>query len=83
MEIIAAVIIYTLSEGIKENDARLDDIQEQVVELNNDFLKLAGAHSALSARQRIDHDAHHAKIDANKQAIDGMMDALDAFSEAK
>ena len=83
MEIIAAIIIYTLAEGIKENDARLDDIQEQVVELNNDFLKLAGAHSALSARHRVDHDTHHAKIDANKQAIDGMMDALDGFAEAK
>ena len=82
MEIIAAMIIYGLAEGIKENDARLDDLQEQIVDINNDFLALSGAHSALSARQKVDHDTHHAKIDANKQAIDGMMDALDAFAEA-
>ena len=36
MEIIAAIIIYTLAEGIKENDARMDDLQAQVVDLNND-----------------------------------------------
>ena len=75
MEIIAAMIIYGLAEGIKENDARLDDLQEQIVDINNDFLVLSGAHSALSARHKVDHDTHHAKID-------GMMDALDAFAEA-
>ena len=63
MEVIAAIIIYSLAEGIKENDARLDDLQTQIVDINNDFLKLSGAHSALSARHRVDHDAHHAKID--------------------
>ena len=75
MEIIAAMIIYELAEGIKENDDRLDDLQEQIVDINNDFLTLSGAHSALSARHKVDHDTHHAKID-------GIMDALDAFSEA-
>lgn len=81
MEIIAAVIIYTLAEGIKENDARMDDLQAQIVDVNNDFLKLSGAHSALAARQRVDHDTHHAKIDSNMEKIDGVMDALDAFSK--
>ena len=81
MEIIAAMIIYTLAEGIKENDARMDDLQEQIVDINNDFLKLSGAHSALAARQRVDHDTHHAKIDSNMEKIDGVMDALDAFSK--
>ena len=75
MEIIAAMIIYGLAEGIKENDARLDDLQAQIVDINNDFLTLSGAHSALAARHRIDHDTHHEKID-------GIMDALDAFTEA-
>ena len=81
MEIIAAVISYTLAEGIKENDARMDDLQAQIVDVNNDFLKLSGAHSALAARQRVDHDTHHAKIDSNMEKIDGVMDALDAFSK--
>ena len=45
------------------------------VDINNDFLTLSGAHSALAARHRIDHDTHHEKID-------GIMDALDAFTEA-
>jgi molecular chaperone GrpE (heat shock protein) len=82
MEIIAAMIIYGLAEGIKDNEARTVDLQEQIVDINDDFLRLAAAHSDLHARQKLDHDTHHAKIDANKQAIDGMMDALDAFAEA-
>ena len=81
MEIIAAVIIYTLAEGIKENDARMDDLQAQIVDVNNDFLKLSGAHSALYAQHKLDHDTHHAKIDENMAKIDGVMDALDAFSK--
>ena len=81
MEVIAAIIIYTLAEGIKENDARMDDLQAQIVDVNNDFLKLSGAHSALAARQRVDHDAHHAKIDENTAKIDGLMDALEVFTE--
>ena len=63
MEIIAAIIIYALAEDIKDNKAMLLDVQDQIVDLNNDFLKLSGAHSALSARHRVDHDAHHNKID--------------------
>ena len=72
MEIIAAVIIYTLAEGIKENDARMDDLQAQIVDINNDFLKLSGAHSALSARHKVDHDTHHEKIE-------GIFSVLEAF----
>ena len=83
MEIIAAMIIYALAEGIKENDARMDDLQEQIVDINNDFLKLSGAHSALSARHRLDHDTHHAKIDENTAKIDGVMDALEVFNASK
>ena len=63
MEIIAAIIIYALAEDIKDNKAMLLDVQEQIVDLNHDFLKLSGAHSSLSARHRVDHDAHHKKID--------------------
>ena len=81
MEIIAAIIIYTLAEGIKENDARMDDLQEQIVDINNDFLKLSGAHSALYAQHKLDHDTHHAKIDENTAKIDGVMDALEVFTE--
>ena len=64
MEIIAAVIVYALAEGIKENDARMDDLQAQIVDVNNDFLTLSGAHSALYAQHKLDHDTHHAKIDS-------------------
>ena len=81
MEIIAAIIIYTLAEGIKENDARMDDLQDQIVDINNDFLKLSGAHSALYAQHKLDHDTHHAKIDENTAKIDGVMDALEVFTE--
>ena len=81
MEVIAAIIIYTLAEGIKENDARMDDLQEQIVDINNDFLTLSGAHSALVARHRVDHDTHHAKIDSNMEKIDGVMEVLDTLSD--
>jgi hypothetical protein len=76
MEIIAAVIIYTLAEGIKENDARMDDLQAQIVDINNDFLTLSGAHSALSARQKVEHES-------NREKIDGVLDVLDTFAEAE
>jgi hypothetical protein len=83
MEIIAAVIIYTLAEGIKENNARMDDLQTQIVDVNNNFLRLSGAHSALYARHRVDHDTHHAKIDKNTVKIDGVMDALEVLNTSK
>ncbi len=72
MEIIAAMIIYALAEGIKENDARIDAVQEEVVSLENSFLKLAGKHSALYAQHHLDHDTHHAKIDDIKEQLDAL-----------
>lgn len=72
MEIIAAMIIYTLAEGIKENNTRIGAVQEQVVSLENGFLKLASKHSALYAKQRLDHDTHHAKIDDIKEQLDAL-----------
>jgi hypothetical protein len=74
MEIIAAMIIYTLAEGIKENNARMVDLQEQIEDTNNNFLRLSGAHSALYAQQRLDHDTHHAKID-------NIMEVMKNFSD--
>ena len=70
MEIIAAIIIYALAEDIKDNKAMLLDVQDQIVNLNNDFLKLSGAHSSLSARHRVDHDTHHAKIDKINKTLE-------------
>tara|TARA_R110001632_G_scaffold194981_1_gene316493 strand:+ start:2305 stop:2538 length:234 start_codon:yes stop_codon:yes gene_type:complete len=75
MEIIAAMIIYTLAEGIKENNTRIDAVQEQVVSLENGFLRLVGKHSALYARHRLDHDTHHAKIDNIKEQLDALNSA--------
>jgi len=76
MEIIAAVIIYTLAEGIKENNARMDDLQAQIVDINNDFLTLSGAHSALSAQHKVEYES-------NREKIDGVLDVLDTFAEAE
>ena len=81
MEIIAAMIIYTLAEGIKENGARIDAVQEEVVSLENSFLRLAGKHSALYAQHHLDHDTHHAKIDENMAKIDGVIEELDTFAK--
>lgn len=74
MEIITAMIIYALAEGIKENDARMDDLQEQIVDLNNNFLNLAGKHSTLYALHKLDHDTHHKKID-------NIIDTLETLTE--
>lgn len=74
MEIIAAMIIYALAEDIKENKATMADLQEQITDVNNDFLKLAGAHSSLAAQHKLDHDTHHEKID-------GIMSVLDEFAK--
>ncbi len=74
MEIIAAMIIYTLAEGIKENNARMVDLQEQIEDTNSNFLRLSGAHSALYAQHRLDHDTHHAKID-------GIIEVMKTFND--
>jgi hypothetical protein len=77
MEIIAVMIVYALAEDIKENKATMVDLQEQIVELNDDFLRLSGAHSSLYAQHKLDHDTHHAKIDANTKKINGLIDTLE------
>lgn len=77
MEIIAAMIIYALAEDIKDTKATTQDLQEQIVDINDDFLRLAASHADLHARQKLDHDTHHAKIDANKQKIDDLVNTLE------
>lgn len=74
MEIIAAILIYTIAEDIKENKATMVDLQEQIVELNGGFLKLTGSHASLAAQHKLDHDTHHEKID-------GIMSVLDEFAK--
>jgi len=77
MEIIAAMIIYALAEDIKDTKATTQDLQEQIVDINDDFLRLAAAHADLHARQKLDHDTHHQKIEDNKKKIEGLIDTLE------
>lgn len=74
MEWIVALIIYSLSETIKDNQAEINHLQD-------DLLVLQGAHSSLHARQRVDHDTHHKKIDLNKDHIELLESRLDSLSD--
>ena len=66
MEIIAAMIIFGLAEGIKENNAAIVDLQGQIVELQDEvemnFVALSAEISAASARQKVDHDNQEQKL---------------------
>lgn len=81
MEIIAAMIIYAMAEDIKDTKATTVDLQEQIVDINDDFLRLAAAHSDLHARQKLDHDTHHAKIDALRDDLEAVVEALEPLSQ--
>ena len=69
MEIIAAIWLYALSEEMKIN-------REEINALSDEIIILQAAHSSLRARQIIDHDTHHAKIDNNKEAIDNLQQQI-------
>lgn len=72
MEIIAALIIFAMGEEIKSN-------HREINALSDDLLVLQGAHSALHARQRVDHDTHHRKIDVNIENINNLEQKLNSL----
>lgn len=65
MEVIAALIIFALGEEIKAN-------HREINALSDDLLVLQAAHASLHARQRVDHDTHHRKIDLNIERINNI-----------
>lgn len=74
MEIIAALVIFALSEEIKSN-------HREINHLSDDLLVLQAAHSSLHARTRVDHDTHHAKIDKNIEALDNLQQQIDTLAQ--
>jgi len=65
MEVIALVIFLGFGMEINKNTSDIENLDTQL-------LKLQAAHSALHARTRVDHDAHHRKIDQNIEMILGL-----------
>lgn len=65
MEVIALVIFLGFGMEINKNTSDIENLETQL-------LTLQAAHSALHARTRIDHDAHHRKIDQNIEMILGL-----------
>jgi len=66
MEIIAAMIIFGLAEGIKENNAAIVDLQEQIIELQDEveinFVALSAEIAASAATQKVNHDNQEQKL---------------------
>ena len=73
MEIIAAIWLYALSEEMKIN-------REEINALSDDLIVLQAAHSSLYARQRVDHDTHHAKIENSVEAIDNLQQQINILA---
>tara|TARA_R100000231_G_C5200872_1_gene127368 strand:- start:224 stop:508 length:285 start_codon:yes stop_codon:yes gene_type:complete len=88
MEIIAAIMFYSMAEDIKDKDARIGLLEQHIVEIHHkvenidfDLMKLIGAHSAHAARSNFIDEEHDALIENNKNNIDLLIDTIaDAFT---
>ena len=88
MEIIAAMIFYSMAEDIKDKDTRIGLLEQHIVEISHkvenidfDLMKLIGAHSAHAARSEFIDQEHDDLIDNNKNNIDLLIDTLaDVFT---
>tara|TARA_B100000035_G_C20923776_1_gene519697 strand:+ start:218 stop:502 length:285 start_codon:yes stop_codon:yes gene_type:complete len=83
MEIIAAMIFYSMAEDIKDKDARIGLLEKHIVEIHHkvenidfDLMKLIGAHSAHAARSNFIDEEHDDLIENNKNNIDLLIDTL-------
>ena len=83
MEIIAAMIFYSMAEDIKDKDARIGLLEQHIVEIHHkvenmdfDLMKLIGAHSAHAARSNFIDEEHDDLIQNNKNNIDLLIDTL-------
>lgn len=67
------VIVFIIGVAVGDMDHKqqleIDTLKEQVVGLKDSFLRLAGSHSALSAREKVNDDLQ-------KRRIEGIMDEL-------
>ena len=85
MEIIAAMIIFGLSESIKENAAAIVDLQEQIVELQDEveinFVALSAEIAATSARQKVDHDNQEQKLNTLTKLTKSLSDKVNYLDE--
>jgi hypothetical protein len=74
MEVIALVIFLGFGMEINKNAESIESMESQL-------LTLQAAHSALHARTRVDHDAHHRKIDQNIEMILGLQSQINDLKE--
>ena len=83
MEIIAAMLFYTMAENIKDNTSRIDVLEQHIVEISHkienvdfDLMKLIGAHSAHASRSNFIDEEHDDSISNNKNNIDLLINTL-------
>ena len=85
MEIIAAMLIFGLSESIKENASAIDDLQAQIVSLQDEveinFVALSAEISANSARQKVDHENQEQKLNTLTKLNKSLLDKVDYLDE--
>ena len=83
MEVVGLLIFLAFGMEINKNADEIAVLHEDVSVLEDSLLVLQGAHSALHARTRVDHDAHHAKIDINIQLIEQMQMQIDNLTDTE
>jgi len=85
MEPITGIFIFLITVGlgeeIKENRNQIESQQVEIENLNRDFLKLAGAHSAFRANQKHNNRDQQAQIDALNDTQESMQDKIDYLNE--
>lgn len=69
MEVVALIIFLGFGMEIDKNANEIENLETQL-------LTLQAAHSALHARTRVDHDAHHRKIDQTFEMILGLQEQI-------
>ena len=80
MDPVTAIFIFIITVGlgeeIKENQSVIDSQQVEIAELNNDFLRLAGAHAAANANHKHVNREQQAQIDNLEDRVEYLNDKV-------
>jgi len=65
MEWVAIFLLTVIGMGttINNNEAEIQDLTAQIEKLDRDFLRLAGAHAAVAARETVINEGQQDQID--------------------
>ena len=81
MEVVGLLIFLAFGMEINKNADEIAVLRQDVVTLEDNLLVWQGAHAALHARTRVDHDAHHRKIDNNIEYIKHLKKRLNSHKK--